>query len=84
MRMRRARFVWESETIFGRAQVEADLQAISSSSPSACDPSIALGVRFADNPPALAHGPAPKLYPWFLSGRDRLLRARSDAGSRQA
>lgn len=82
MSMRRARFVWESETIFGRAQVEVDLQAISNSSLSACDPSIELSVRFAND--SVAHGPTLKDYLSFLSGRDRLLRARSDASSRQA
>lgn len=82
MRMRRARFVWESETIFGRTQVRADFQAISSSSLSACDPSIALGVRCANDP--VAHGPARKACLSFLSGRDLLLRARSNARSRPA
>ncbi|SPP97612.1 protein of unknown function [Bradyrhizobium vignae] len=82
MRLRRVRFVWESETIFGRAQIEADLQAISRSFLSACDPSIARRVPFANDP--VAHGPAPKDNLSFLSGRDLLLRARSDASSRQA
>lgn len=82
--MRRARFEWESEAIFGRAPVEADLPAISGFFLSACDLSIARSVLFANDPPAVAYSPAPKGTLSFLSGRDLLLRARSDAPSRQA
>ncbi|SDJ84434.1 hypothetical protein SAMN05216338_10692 [Bradyrhizobium sp. Rc2d] len=86
--MKHARFVWEFQTIFSRARIEAGLQAISNSSPSAYDPPIELSVPFAHGPSAVAYGSALETSFCFCQAatlaRDTLLRVRSDASSKQA